>query len=151
VKSMKYLKFYAETDSALSYAKYNDYGNATYQVSLAQKTYDELNDPLLKPKLDGASEAAATIKRGKDVIVYGGIGVIALIVLLIVASLALVVIYFTQKGGLKALTGMIEDKDPQRDVPRSRYDSMPRAGGGLRDLRGKAGESIGDSANRRRP
>ncbi|MFH0863334.1 MAG: FG-GAP-like repeat-containing protein [Candidatus Altiarchaeota archaeon] len=144
-KSAIYIEFYRQLDAAFRYAEANDHGNSTHHLILAKAEYDKLNDTYLLPQYENASTMAGLIKRDKDVVVYGGIGVVALIVLLIAVAAVLMIVYFFQKGGFSAFGKMLEGKGPREN----KYSSSPQDGsGGLRELRGKRGESIGDSFKR---
>jgi tetratricopeptide (TPR) repeat protein len=141
-RSRAYIEFMRQMDEANKHIKLNNQGNATYYISLAQKEYLKLNDPALKAEVDNATERANAIGKDKDVLVYGGIGVVALTIALILVALGLIAYYFIKNGGVKALGKMFEDKGPDYDTKKNDGKS------GLRGLRGRAGESIGDSYKR---
>ncbi len=134
--------FHAEVEEAYKYVRANNYGNATYHLSLADKAYLGLNDTSLRRQYDNVSAMADAIQRDKDVVTYGGIGVVVLILLLIAAAVFLVTVYLLKKGGMDLLRGMFGGDSGSDGGP------QPGGRGRLRELRGRAGESIGDSFRR---
>lgn len=144
-KCRAYGEFAREINESQNYVLLNNYGNATYHLELAHGAYLKLNDTVLLPQYEGVYESAQAIKQNSDVIVYGSIGVILLIFLLASAAIVLVLVYFVQKGGFQALARLLEDKSPSYGGGGLRKDNGPSKPGGLRNLRGRTGESIGDS------
>jgi hypothetical protein len=139
-KSRIYQEFRAQIEAANKCIGASDQENATAHLSLAEKEYLKLNDTRLLPAYQNASDLVGSMKRDSDVIVYGGFGVVALIILLGLAMIVLLGVYFVQKGGLRGLLESIEDKRPK--------DRPGGGSSGLRQLRGRTGESIGDSFRR---
>jgi len=145
-KSNTYLEFFTQVDMAYNYTRYDNHDNATYHLNLAKRRYDELNDSLLAPVLENVSSTVNTVKRNEDVIVWGSIGVVAFILLLILALIGLVAFYFFQKGGFAKLFEVLgEYAGWMGESMRMRPGSKE----GLKGLRGREGESIGDSFKRR--
>jgi hypothetical protein len=143
-KCQSYVLFDSELEAAYGWVRLNNFGNATYHLSLAQKAYYQLNDTSLSERYDNVSAMAYALKRGENVITYGGVGVVLLIVLLIAAAIVLVLLYFVKAGGFSALEGLIGDRGATYEKTPGRDGSR----GGLRGLRGKSGESIGSSFKR---
>jgi len=151
VTSGLYMEFHGYLDTAYNYTLMGNYGNATYYLSLARKTYDKLNDTQLEPQLENVTGMAESIKRGEDILVYGGVGVAALILLLAFALVVLFGMYFLKKGGFVTLSDVLSHyglwltelrlwiNDSLKRRPRAERD-----GRGLRGLRGTSGESIGE-------
>jgi len=138
-----YDEFQSEVEEAYKYVRANNYGNATYHLSLADKVYSGLNDTSLRGQYDNVSTMANAIKRDENVVTYGGLGVVILIILLIVAAVFLVTVYLLRKGGMDLLRGMFGG-----DSGSDSGDPKPGGRGSLRELRGRSGESIGDSFKR---
>ncbi|MFH1055568.1 MAG: FG-GAP-like repeat-containing protein [Candidatus Altiarchaeota archaeon] len=141
-KSTLYLEYHNQLDIAYNYSLANNKANATYHLKLAQDIYDRLNDTSLKPRYENVSSVLTNIKRKEDVIVYGGIGVVAFIILLIIAFIVLIALYFKQKGGFEAIRMLVNSYSNRSEGRGKGGDS------GLRELRGRTGESIGDSFKR---
>ncbi|MBD3389104.1 MAG: hypothetical protein GF416_08455 [Candidatus Altiarchaeales archaeon] len=156
-----YLEYYQHLDAAYNYSEYNDYGNASQQLQMADEIYLKLNDTAIRPQYENVSGRVSAIKRDEEVLVYGGLGVVALLAILLILAVALFAAYFFQKGGLAAVASALEDyglwftevgvwmKDSVSHRPR--MEGRPdREGhkGGLRGLGGGSGESIGDGFRR---
>jgi len=138
-RAQKYLNYFSELDRAYNYTLYEDQGNATVHLNQALTIYNSLNDTYIRPQYDNISAKVSGMKQKQDVLVYGSLSVLALVALLLFAAVALIVALFLQKGGVKMFSGIFS-----RDE-RSPWDRKQPDGGGLRELRGRRGESIGDS------
>lgn len=151
-----YVEFQAQLDRAYNHSLYNNFGNATHHLGLAKLAMDTLNDTGLRPRYDNMSSIVYAVKRDEEVLMWGGLSVVTLLVLAIFSAVALAGVYFFQKGGMAAVAETLEDyglwfthlgiwvKDSVSARPRREgLREVEGKRSGLRGLKPGKGESLG--------